>query len=195
MLQSKLIPEVERTEITTLKQLNTKHLFEKKALKNLQLFTGECLDRGDSGASTFLSFTKAVAHLLSAHCSLLLATERIEAGIPTHPKYYWFLQSHAKCPSPGYRQLTWIEKEPLNFKAWEEKPTPLPAAHLQFLLIGSTSFTSPELTTLLTAWADIMAALILVALIPRAFLQQQQTPSSMQREAVHSWGKALGCPL
>lgn len=99
-LQCQLIPEVEITEITTLKELNTKHLFKMKALKNLQLCSGEHLNRGGSGAFTFSSFTKAVVHLLSTHCSLLLSTERIEAGIPTHPKYSWFLRSHAKRLSP-----------------------------------------------------------------------------------------------
>lgn len=89
-----ILLDIEVREIT-LKYLNTKHLFKIKALKNLNIFSGELLNRGGSGTYTFLSFTKAVVYLLSTHHSLLLGRDRMEAGIPTHPEYPWFLQSHA----------------------------------------------------------------------------------------------------
>lgn len=86
---------IEVREIT-LKGLNTKHLFKIKALKNLEVFSGEQLNTGGSGTCTFLSFTKAVIYLLSTYHSLLLGTDRMEARIPTYPEYSWFLQSYAE---------------------------------------------------------------------------------------------------
>lgn len=78
----------------TLNDLNAEHLFKIKALKNLELFNGEQLNRGGSG-TYLLKLHKSNCSFV-VHTSFSTAWQRQEAGIPTHPQYSWFLQSRAE---------------------------------------------------------------------------------------------------
>lgn len=84
-------------ETTTLKELNTKHLFLMKARKSLQLFSAEHRTRGGCGAFTFFRFTNPLTEAWQSGAGLL-AHARIVC---------WFLQSHSKHLAPAWEQLNW----------------------------------------------------------------------------------------
>lgn len=90
------------SEITTLKVLNTNHLFPMTALKNLQLFMREHFNKGDSGTFILLSFQKQMFICCWHTCHYCLA----EKGLKQESQQ--ILQSHVKHLSPDKKQVNLI---------------------------------------------------------------------------------------